>query len=221
MILVLFGPPGAGKGTQAERLKENFNLEHLSSGDMLRGERASGTELGNKVAGYMDAGELVPDEVIIDVVLNRLLKPAKGAGYLLDGFPRTLPQARKMDEALGNAGEKVDMVLSLAVADELIVERITGRLTAPQSGMVYHKKYKPPKVAGVCDVSGEKLVQREDDTEEVVRERLRAYHEQTAPLEDYYRQKDVLVEIDGTKGIDEISQQATKLVKDYQAESGR
>jgi adenylate kinase len=149
------------------------------------------------------------------------LKPTQGAGYLLDGFPRTLPQARKMDEALGEAGEKVDMVLSLAVPDELIVERITGRLTAPKSGMVYHKKYKPPKVDGICDVSGEQLVQREDDTEKVVRERLRTYHEQTAPLEEYYREKGVLHEVDGTKSIDEISQQITKLVKDYQAQSGR
>ncbi len=213
MILVLFGPPGAGKGTQAERLKETFRLEHLSSGDMLRAERASGSELGRRVSGYMDAGQLVPDEIIIEVVLARVLKPGGGAGYLLDGFPRTLPQARRLDDALAAAGSRVDLVLSLAVPDGLIVERITGRLSCPRCGTVYHLKNKPPRKAGICDRDGEALIQRKDDTEAVVKQRLAAYHEQTAPLEAYYRERGVLCGVDGTEEIDSVACRLRELVR--------
>lgn len=213
MIIVLFGPPGAGKGTQAERLKETFSLQHLSSGDMLRAERASGTELGQTVTGYMDAGELVPDEIIIAVVINAVLKPTTGKGYLLDGFPRTLEQARSLDEALAKNGSKVDLVLSLKVPDEPIIERITGRWSCPKCGTVYHVQYKKPKQDGVCDHDGEALTQRKDDTAEVVKQRLSAYHQQTAPLEAYYREKGVLQEVDGTQDIDTVAQNSAEVVR--------
>lgn len=204
MILVLLGPPGAGKGTQAVQLAEAFKLQHLSSGDVLRAERASGTELGDKVAQYMDSGALVPDEIIIEVIVNRVLNPQKPAGVLLDGFPRTVKQAEALDEALAKAGQSVDLVVSLAVPDELIVERITGRRVCPSSGRVYHVKFNPPQKEGVDDETGEPLIHRTDDTEEVVKQRLSAYHEQTQPLEAYYKSKGLVAEVDGTQDVQEV-----------------
>jgi adenylate kinase len=180
---------------------------------MLRAERASGTELGQTVAGYMDAGELVPDEIIIAVVINAVLKPTTGKGYLLDGFPRTLEQARSLDEALEKNGSQVDMVLSLKVPDEPIIERITGRWSCPKCGTVYHVLYKKPKQDMICDHDGEKLTQRKDDTAEVVKQRLAAYHKQTAPLEAYYREKGVLKEVDGTQDIDSVAQNSAEVVR--------
>lgn len=215
MNVILFGPPGAGKGTQAERLVSAFGFEHLSSGDVLRAERKSGTTLGAKVASFMDAGALVPDEIIIEVILARVLKAsAEKRSVLLDGFPRTLVQARKLDEALVKAGTKIDVVLSLVVPDALIVERITGRRISP-SGKVYHVKYNPPQVPGVCDETGEKLVQRPDDTEAVVKQRLDAYHAQTEVLESYYCEKGVLRQLDGTQDIDVVARQMSDLVRAY------
>jgi adenylate kinase len=212
MIVILFGPPGAGKGTQAERLTARFGFEHLSSGDVLRAERASGTELGKKVAGYMDAGALVPDGIIIEVIIARVLASGGQAGVLLDGFPRTLPQAEQLDKALALTGKKVDLVLSMRVPDELIVERITGRRMCPSTGKIYHVKYLPPKVEGICDETGEKLIQRSDDTEPVVRQRLAAYHQQTEPLEVYYRQRGVLAEVDGTQDIEAVAKRMGEIV---------
>ncbi|MBP7934989.1 MAG: adenylate kinase [Phycisphaerae bacterium] len=215
MNVILFGPPGAGKGTQAERLVSTFGFEHLSSGDVLRAERKSGTALGAKVAGYMDSGALVPDDIIIEVILGRVLKAsAEKRSVLLDGFPRTLVQARKLDEALAKAGTKVDVVLSLVVPDGLIVERITGRRISP-SGKVYHVKYNPPKVPGVCDETGENLVQRPDDTEAVVKQRLDAYHAQTEVLESYYCAKGVLKQVDGTQDIEVVARQMSDLVRAF------
>jgi len=213
MNVVLFGPPGAGKGTQAERLAAKFAFLHLSSGDVLRAERKSGTELGARVAGYMDSGALVPDEIIVEVILARVLKADSKAGVLLDGFPRTLPQARQLDEALVGAGSRLDLVLSIVVPDELIVERITGRRMCPSTGKIYHVKYLPPKQAGICDETGEELIQRKDDTEEVVKQRLAAYHEQTEPLEVYYRQQGLLVEVDGTRDIGAVAQDMCAIVE--------
>lgn len=212
MIVILFGPPGAGKGTQAERLTARFGLEHLSSGDVLRAERKSGTELGSKVAGYMDAGALVPDGIIIEVIIARVLASGGKAGVLLDGFPRTLPQAEQLDQALALTGRKVDLVLSMLVPDELVVERITGRRMCPSTGRIYHIRYLPPKVAGVCDSTGEKLIQRSDDTEPVVRQRLAAYHQQTEPLEAYYRRRGVLAEVDGTQAIEAVAKRMGEIV---------
>jgi len=204
MNLVLLGPPGAGKGTQAVRLAEAFGLQHLSSGDVLRAERQSGTELGSRVARYMDSGALVPDEIIVEVILARVLKPIRPAGVLLDGFPRTLAQARALDAALAQAGKQVDLVVSLVVADELIVDRITGRRLCPACGAVYHVTSLPPAQAGVCDKDSTPLIHRTDDTADVVKERLSAYHAQTRPLEDYYREKGLMVEVDGTADVDTV-----------------
>jgi adenylate kinase len=212
MIVILFGPPGAGKGTQAERLTARYGFEHLSSGDVLRAERKSGTELGKKVTGYMDSGALVPDGIIIEVIISRVLKSTSQAGVLLDGFPRTLPQAEQLDKALAQAGKKVDLVLSILVPDELIVERITGRRMCPSTGKIYHVRYMPPKVAGVCDETGEKLIQRPDDTEPVVKQRLTAYHGQTEPLEAYYRQRGLLSEVDGTQDVETVAKRMSEVV---------
>ncbi len=213
MILILLGPPGAGKGTQAVRLAEVFGLQHLSSGDLLRAERKSGTELGRRVAGYMDAGALVPDEIIVQVVLGRILQPARPAGVLLDGFPRTQPQAEALDAALRRAGKKVDLVVSLVVPDESIVDRITGRRSCPACGAVYHVVTMPPKVEGVCDRDGAALAHRTDDTAEVVSQRLAAYHAQTRPLEEYYRARGLMTEVDGTLDVDAVFERCRDVVR--------
>jgi adenylate kinase len=210
MNLILLGPPGAGKGTQAVRLAERFALQHLSSGDVLRAERKSGTELGSRVAKYMDSGALVPDEIIVEVIIARVLKPTQPKGVLLDGFPRTLAQAEALDAALAKAGNKVDLVVSLVVPDEPIVDRITGRRVCPTCGAVYHVKTLPPKQAGVCDKDAAALIHRTDDTAEVVQQRLAAYHAQTRPLEAYYGGKGVMVEVDGTADVDTVFEQAEK-----------
>lgn len=213
MNLVILGPPGAGKGTQAVRLAQVFSLRHLSSGDLLRAERAKGSELGKKAAAYMDAGKLVPDEIIVGAVLAQLSDLGDKAGLLLDGFPRTVVQAESLDQALSRAGKQVDAVPALAVPDELIVDRITGRRTCPRCNAVYHVKTLPPKKEGVCDADGVALIQRPDDTAEVVRQRLDAYHKQTAPLEDYYRNKGILAEVDGTREMDAVFQALSDAIR--------
>ena len=220
MILVLLGPPGAGKGTQAMRLSKVFQLEHLSSGDVLRAERKSGTDLGKRVSSYMDAGTLVPDEIIVEVILARVLKADQGSGVLLDGFPRTAAQAQQLDASLTAAGSKVDAVLSLLVPDDQIVNRITGRRSCPTCGGVYHVQSLPPKVEGVCDKDGTALVQRSDDTVEVVQQRLAAYHAQTEPLESYYRERGLLVEVDGTQDVDVVFEQSQEVVNRRLGEVG-
>lgn len=213
MNLVILGPPGAGKGTQAVRLAEAFSLRHLSSGDLLRAERARGSSLGRKAAEYMDAGKLVPDEIIVGAVLAQLDDLNGKAGLLLDGFPRTVGQAESLDKALGGAGKRVDLVPALAVPDGLILDRITGRRTCPTCNAVYHVKTLPPAKEGVCDTDGTTLVQRPDDTAEVVRQRLEAYHRQTAPLEAYYRSRGILAEVDGTKDVDLVFQALSEVVR--------
>lgn len=183
MRLILLGPPGAGKGTQAENLAEYYNIAKISTGDMLRTAVQQDTELGQKAKSYMDAGQLVPDQVIIDMVKRRVEEPDCVNGFLLDGFPRTIVQAK----ALQNAGIDIDYVIELVVDDEEIVQRMSGRLYHPGSGRIYHAHYKKPKVEGQDDITGEPLVQREDDKEETVRQRLQVYREQTYPLIDYYQ----------------------------------
>lgn len=212
MNLVLLGPPGAGKGTQATRLSQEFAVRHLSSGDVLRAERQAGTELGARVAGYMDAGELVPDDIIIEVILSRV--KAESGGVLLDGFPRTRAQAESLLEALLADGSSLDAVISLEVPDEDVVGRITGRRICPACGQVYHVRFHPPQKADICDADGEKLIQRPDDTEEVVKQRLQAYHEQTEPIKAYYRQKGLLSEIDGTGTMEAVGDAACKAIQD-------
>jgi adenylate kinase len=213
MNLVILGPPGAGKGTQAVRLAQTFALRHLSSGDLLRAERRKGSELGKRAAQYMDAGQLVPDEIIVGAVLAQLGELGDKAGLLLDGFPRTVAQAESLDQALGSAGSKVDLVPALVVPDDLIVDRITGRRTCPTCNAVYHVKTLPPRKDGVCDADGTALIQRPDDTAEVVKQRLDAYHKQTAPLEAYYRRKGILAEADGTRDMDAVFATLSEVVR--------
>ncbi|MEP7154803.1 MAG: adenylate kinase [Betaproteobacteria bacterium] len=182
MRLILLGGPGAGKGTQATYIKEKFGIPQISTGDMLRAHVKNGTELGKAAKKIMDSGALVSDDLIIDMVKERITEPDCDKGFLFDGFPRTIPQA----DAMKNAGIKLDYVVEIAVDDNEIIERMSGRRSHLPSGRTYHVKFKPPKVAGKDDVTGEDLVQREDDKEETVKKRLSVYHEQTEPLINYY-----------------------------------
>jgi len=214
MNLVLLGPPGAGKGTQAVRLSEKYSLRHLSSGDVLRAERKKGSELGNRVSEYMDSGKLVPDEIIVEVILAQLKDPGESAGYLLDGFPRTEAQAESLDKAMASAGCRIDLALSLQVPDGEIVGRITGRRTCSSCSAVYHVRTFRPAQEGICDKDGGALIQREDDTEEVVRQRLASYHAQTEPLEAYYRGQGCLATVDGTKLVEEVFEELTAKIQE-------
>ena len=213
MNIVFLGPPGAGKGTQAKILVEKYEIPQVSTGDMLREHRAKGTELGKKAQEYMDKGQLVPDEIILSMVKERLSQPDCQKGFILDGFPRTVAQAEALDKLLSEMGKKLDFALALIVPDDLLVERLTGRRTCKSCGMMYHIKYKPPKVEEKCDVCGGELYQRPDDNEETVRNRLKVYHEQTAPLIEYYKNKGILREIDGSKSIEEITQQIISILE--------
>ena len=201
MKIILLGPPGAGKGTQANLIKETFSIPQISTGDMLRAAVSAGTELGLKVKKVMDAGELVSDELILGLVKERITRDDCAKGYLFDGFPRTIAQAQGMRDA----DIEVDYVLELQVPDEDIVRRMGGRRVHLASGRTYHVEFNPPKREGVDDVTGEALIQRNDDKEETVRKRLEVYHSQTAPLIEYYRQKGLLVEIDGTQSIENVT----------------
>lgn len=195
MKIILLGPPGAGKGTQAQFIQERLNVPQISTGDMLRAAVSSGSELGNRVKAVMDSGALVSDDIIIDLVKDRIAQADCANGFLFDGFPRTIPQA----EAMKDAGVPIDVVLEIQVDDEELVTRITGRRVHPGSGRVYHVEYNPPQKEGLDDVTGEPLQQREDDTEATVRERLHVYAEQTQPLIAYYSSQDDIryIEIDG------------------------
>lgn len=203
MKLILLGPPGAGKGTQCKRIVDKYGTAHLSSGDILRAERAAGTELGKKAQGYMDRGDLVPDELIIDMMIGAVKKAPEG--YVLDGFPRTVAQAEGLDAALKKAGEKIDAIVSLEVPDEAILSRMTGRRSCPVCGAVYHVVNLKPKVDNRCDKDGAELVQRKDDTAEVVANRLKTYHEQTAAVIGYYEKNNEIITIDSNKDIDEVT----------------
>ena len=206
MKLVLLGPPGAGKGTQAERIRDRYRIAHLSTGDMLREAVAAGTEVGRRAKTIMDAGQLVPDDVINRLVAERIAQPDCARGFVLDGFPRTLAEAEALDALLDERGERLDAVLELAVDDEALIERISGRFACARCGAGYHDRFKQPQVAGVCDVCGSReFVRREDDKPETVRARLEAYHAQTAPLLPYYRDKGLLIAVDGMAGIDEVT----------------
>jgi len=212
MNVILLGPPGAGKGTQAQRLVEEFNLTYLASGDLLRAERARGTALGRQVAEYMDAGELVPDAIITEVILARMEAGDGSAGFLLDGFPRTVAQAECLGEALAKRGRRVDVVICLEVPDEVVVRRLSGRRICPACGAVYHETTHPPRVPGRCDKDGASLVQRSDDAEEVVARRLEAYHRQTEPLIAYYRRKGVLCPVNGDAEPEKVSESLRRVL---------
>jgi len=212
--IILLGPPGAGKGTQAKRLEEAHRLVQLSTGDMLRAERASGSELGREVQAIMDAGQLVSDDIMIAMIEKRIGAPDCRNGFILDGFPRTVPQAQALDAMLARKHLKLDRVIELAVDDTALVDRIDGRFSCAKCGASYHDRNKRPKTAGVCDVCGSKdFVRRADDNAETVKARLAAYHAQTAPILPYYRVKGILRQVDGMADIAEVTRQIEALLR--------
>lgn len=202
--VVLLGPPGAGKGTQAKLLQEMFGAVQISTGDILRKAVAEGTPLGQQAAGFIKSGALVPDDVILNLVAERLQQADCAKGFLLDGFPRTIPQAEGLDKILTHAGQSLNGVLAVQVPEAVVVERLAGRRTCRQCGALRHVIFDPPKAAGVCDRCGGELYQREDDREETIAHRLQVYDKQTAPLVDYYRQRGLLKPIDGIGDIEQI-----------------
>jgi adenylate kinase len=204
MNLVLLGPPGAGKGTQAERISEAYAVPHISTGDIFRENLKKGTELGLKAKEYMDRGELVPDEVVIGIVRNRLAEPDCERGFVLDGFPRTVAQADALKEMLAGMGRGIDHVLNISVPDDVVVERLTARRTCRACGAIYHLVYSPPREEGKCDSCGGELYVRDDDREETVRARLREYEAKTRPLIEYYRGEGLLRDIDGAAGMEDV-----------------
>ena len=204
MKLILLGAPGAGKGTQAKRISSHYGIPHVSTGDIFRANIKAGTELGKKAQEYMERGALVPDSLTVDMLLDRISQDDCAGGYILDGFPRTIPQAERLTEALAQRGEDIDAAVDIEVPDELIIERMSGRRVCPACGSSYHVVNIPPKTEGVCDACGSGLVTRKDDAPETVLARLTAYHEQTEPLIDYYRGRGSLIEIDGTTGLDPV-----------------
>jgi adenylate kinase len=203
--LILLGPPGAGKGTQAERLRGDFGLVHISTGDMLRAQVAEGTDLGVRAKAYMDRGELVPDRVIVDMITDRIAQDDARDGFLLDGFPRTEAQAEALEQALAEAGRTLTAAVLVEVPDDEVVRRLAGRrVCVKYPAHIYHVEFDPPKHEGVCDQDGARLIQRDDDAEETVRKRLQVYHTQTAPLIDYYTQRGLLRRFDGQRSVEEL-----------------
>lgn len=203
MRLVLLGAPGAGKGTQCKNIVNQYRLLHLSSGDILRRERAAGTELGKKARHYMDSGALVPDEIIIEMMAEAI-KNAPPAGFILDGFPRTVNQAAALDRALDADGQRIDAVLNLKIDDKVVAGRMTGRRSCPKCGAVYHVENLKPKRDGLCDRDGTKLVQRSDDSLEVVANRLETYHRQTEPLVEYYKNNGTVYDFDADRDPEDV-----------------
>lgn len=206
MKIIMLGAPGAGKGTQAKKIAQKYGIPHISTGDIFRANIKNGTELGKKAKTYMDQGLLVPDELTVDLVIDRVNQEDCKNGYILDGFPRTIPQAESLDAALAKMGQKVDYAINVEVPDENIISRMSGRRACVGCGATYHIKYNPPKIEDVCDTCGEKLILRDDDKPETVQKRLGVYHDQTQPLIDYYGKAGVLKEVDGTVDMEEVFQ---------------
>lgn len=204
MKIIMLGAPGAGKGTQAKKISAKYGIPHISTGDIFRANIKEGTELGIKAKAYIDQGLLVPDELTVDIVMDRIREADCENGFVLDGFPRTIPQAEALDESLAGYGEKVDFALSCEVPDENIVERMSGRRVCLSCGASYHLQHAAPKQEGTCDVCGKELILREDDKPETVKKRLRVYHERTQPLIEYYEKAGVLKTIDATKKLEEV-----------------
>jgi len=211
VIVVFLGPPGSGKGTQAKKLSQELSLMHISTGDLLREAVKNQTPLGLKAKEYMDRGELVPDNLMIALIEE--VMPKEG-GFILDGFPRTVPQALALEEMLRSYKRDVDKVFLFDLSEEVVVERLSGRLTCSQCGAVYHRKYNPPKQEGVCDLCGGKLIQREDDKEEVVRRRYRVYKEQTSPLVEFYQKRNKLIRLDASQNIQEVNKRLLEVLRD-------
>jgi len=204
MKIIMLGAPGAGKGTQAKRIAEKYSIPHISTGDIFRANIKNGTELGKKAKTFMDQGLLVPDELVVDLVVDRVNQEDCANGYVLDGFPRTIPQAEALDKALESLGQAMDYAINVEVPDENIVNRMSGRRACVDCGATYHVVYAPTKVENVCDKCQGGLILRDDDKPETVQKRLNVYHDQTQPLIDYYTNKKILVEVDGTVDINDV-----------------
>ena len=204
MKIIMLGAPGAGKGTQAKRIAKKYDIPHISTGDIFRANIKEKTELGNKAKEYMDRGELVPDDITIGMLLDRIHKDDCKNGFVLDGFPRTIPQAESLTKALSELGEKIDYAVNIDVPDESIITRMSGRRACLSCGATYHIVYSAPKAKDVCDTCGNKLVIRDDDKPETVKKRLEIYHDQTQPLIDYYKNEKILASVDGTKDMEEV-----------------
>ena len=215
MRLVLVGPPGAGKGTQAQFIAEHAAIPKISTGDIFRANVSSGTPLGLQAKAFMDRGDLVPDDVTIEMVRNRLTEPDACEGFLLDGFPRTVPQAEVLDDLLREAGSKLDVVLELVVDDDEVIRRLSGRRTCRTCNHIWHVDFDPPQNADRCDIDGGELFQREDDKAETIANRLQVYAVQTAPLVAYYARRGVLVGIDATGPVDDITQRASDALRPF------
>lgn len=218
--LILLGPPGSGKGTQGERLQEDLELPYYATGDILRAAVKAGTDVGQAAREYMDRGDLVPDEVIIGVIADQLEDATAGNGFILDGFPRTVPQAEALDAELEKLGRQLEAVILIEVSDEEIIRRITGRRVCSDGGHIYHLDFNPPKTEGVCDIDGSELIVRDDDRPEVVRNRLDQYHEKTAPLVSYYEKQALLNRVDGTTDPDQVAESIRSLVSTLSLEQG-
>lgn len=216
MRVIMLGPPGAGKGTQAKQIAERYEVPHVSTGDMFRANLQQGTALGEEARSYMDAGDLVPDDVVVRMVDDRIQQADAQRGWVLDGFPRTLVQAQALDQVLGAEDRPIDVVLRFAVDDDEVVERLSGRRVCRECGQIYHVTANPPEQEGVCDVCGGELHQRDDDTEEVIRTRLASYAEDTEPLEQFYDDRGLLRDVPATGEIDEVTERVMDTLADIQ-----
>lgn len=212
MKIILLGPPGAGKGTQAKSISEKYSIPHISTGDIFRKNIKEQTELGRKAKEYMDKGQLVPDSLTIDLVKDRLMDQDCKGGFLLDGFPRTVSQAEALDEFLTKREEKLDAALLIDVPNDLIFERMTGRRVCPACGASFHVKFNPPKIDSICDLCGGQLIQRKDDSEATVKDRLEVYSKQTQPLVEYYKAHEILKSVDGNLAINEVFNNILKVL---------
>ena len=214
MKIVMLGAPGAGKGTQAIKIADKYDIPHISTGDIFRANIKGGTELGQKAKSYIDKGELVPDEVTIGMLLDRIAQDDCKNGYVLDGFPRTIPQAESLTEALKSQGDQIDFALNIDVPDEAIIERMSGRRACPKCGATYHIVYAAPKTENICDKCGTELIIRSDDNPETVKDRLNVYHQQTEPLIAYYKTAGVLREVDGTQELPKVFEDVVAILSE-------
>ena len=213
MKIIMLGAPGAGKGTQAKQIADKYHIPHISTGDIFRANIKNGTELGNKAKQYMDQGLLVPDELTCDLVMDRIKQDDCENGFVLDGFPRTIPQAEALTEALDKIGEKLDYAIDVEVPDDNIINRMSGRRACVACGGTYHIKFNPTKKEGICDACGGELILRDDDKPETVKQRLTVYHDQTQPLIDYYTKEGILKEVDGTLDLQAVFAEIVKILE--------